>query len=123
MVQILLVEDDTENLETISLLLGIEGYVVTGVPNGREALDLLEAGMQPALVLTDLTMPILDGRELLGHLRRSPLFRSIPVLVMSAEFSVDDVAAHYRVLRKPFSIDTLLQAVRAATHDALSAAK
>jgi CheY-like chemotaxis protein len=58
---LLLVEDDADIREALSGLLAMEGFLVIGLPNGREALDWLRKSPRPELILLDLMMPVMDG--------------------------------------------------------------
>ena len=68
--RILLVEDNPASLELMRYLLHSGGYQVLLAGNGQEALDQLSHTL-PDLVLTDIQMPVLDGYELLSHIRAS----------------------------------------------------
>lgn len=113
---ILLVEDDDSIREPLAELLGDEGYAVLQAGHGGEALDMLDGGARPAAIVLDLTMPVVDGPEVLARLRADKRWRAIPVIVVSASIphSLGAVAAF---LKKPFSIDDLLTALA----DAVSA--
>ncbi len=78
---LLLVEDDPDIRESVSELLEEEGYCVWQATNGREALDVLEAGCRPDVILLDLMMPVMTGWEFLS--RQQALDASIPVCVIS----------------------------------------
>lgn len=67
---ILIVEDNTDQRELLSELLALNGYWVSSADNGKEALEQLdETLIPPALILLDLSMPIVDGRAFLQRLR------------------------------------------------------
>jgi CheY-like chemotaxis protein len=109
---ILLVEDEAAIRTTIAFLLEREGYRVQAAANGREALRL--AGEEaPALIVTDVSMPVMDGLELL---RRLPevVGAMPPVLVLSAVYeseTIADTVAQCEFLPKPFEIEDLLERV------------
>jgi CheY-like chemotaxis protein len=67
---ILFVDDDPDIRMIIAQLLELEGFQVTTAANGRAALDQI-AHQPPRLVLLDLQMPVLTGREVLSQLRRA----------------------------------------------------
>jgi two-component system, OmpR family, response regulator CpxR len=105
---ILVVEDDAEIRDLLREVLEDEGFVVAAAEHGREALDALEAGVQPALILVDLMMPVMNGWELLDVLREK--FPTIPVTVVSAV--ADRVPpVDVPVIRKPINLDVLIDAV------------
>ena len=64
---ILLVEDEPLPFHEF---LKISGYQVTQAKNGQEALDLLEGGLKPDLILTDFNMPQMNGLQLINRLKR-----------------------------------------------------
>lgn len=106
---ILLVEDEASLREILAHVLEQEGYRVVTAGNGREALALVK-GVSPALVITDLMMPVLDGHELLERL--DVLLPSVPIVVLS-ELERPRVRSLnlVRVVRKPVTLDALLQVV------------
>jgi CheY-like chemotaxis protein len=61
--------------------------------NGQEALDLLRGGLRPRIILSDLNTPVLNGIELLQHLKAEPETQDIPVVVFSAQFSGETLQA------------------------------
>jgi CheY-like chemotaxis protein len=68
---ILLVDDDLEILESMSELLGKRGYVIVQAVNGQKALDLLrKIRALPLLIVLDMSMPVLNGREFLRERER-----------------------------------------------------
>jgi len=81
---ILVVEDDDDLRWVVVETLSGAGYSATPAANGKEALMMLAAPVLPRLVLTDLSMPVMDGRELIKAMRADERLRSIPVLVLSA---------------------------------------
>jgi CheY-like chemotaxis protein len=83
--RILIVEDDSDLREALSEILHDEGYVVAGAAHGEEALDLLRRDFhRPALILLDLTMPVMNGWQFRAQQRRDPDLSDIPVVVLSA---------------------------------------
>lgn len=108
---ILLVEDDELLRGAMRMVLEWEGYRVDCAGDGREALDYLRGGARPALILLDVMLPVLDGRQFREELRRDPALAGLPVVVVSALDAADcpEAAAH---VRKPFAAEELLEAVR-----------
>jgi CheY-like chemotaxis protein len=109
---VLIVEDDHAMCAIIPEILEDAGYTVAGVVNGRRALDRLATGI-PDLIITDITMPEMDGVELCQAIQ--PTLASIPIIVMSAGTN-QPLAAQCRCaafLAKPFHITTLITAVAA----------
>lgn len=113
---VLVVEDEDALRATIRRLLQGAGYTVLEAPNGASALQLLEdsANRRISLVLTDLRMPVMDGRQLASALaRRRP---SLPIVFMSGFtaqlMDLRLVSPNVAFLAKPFRDDDLLEAVR-----------
>ena len=112
---ILLVEDDEMLRRGLSRTLTDQHFTVLEAENGDAALEIVRGlSSPPALVLTDILMPVMDGVEF-ARLFRS-LYPSIPILFMSGSIphrapgiSLRDVGAH--LLLKPFGPDILLEAV------------
>src|SRR5258706_7406886 len=80
---VLIVDDDGMLRALLAELLGSAGYRVLLADNGKAALSVAERA-RPSLVLTDCSMPQLDGAELVRRLRAHPRTRHIPVVAMSA---------------------------------------
>ncbi|MGI9111231.1 MAG: response regulator transcription factor [Gaiellaceae bacterium] len=107
----ILVVDDEPNMRfLVRVTLEQAGYVVLEAHHGAAALALASES-PPDLVITDLMMPVMGGRELIDRLRSNPATASIPIIVLSANGSLRagdaDVA-----LDKPFEVDELLANVR-----------
>ena len=83
-IRLLVVEDEQDNREVLVDLLDLVGYEVRGAADGREALAILRSGWRPALMLLDLTMPGMNGWELLTEMRKVPDWATIRRLVVSA---------------------------------------
>ena len=108
---VLVVDDDTSILDTVSSILSGEGYDVVSAATGEEALAAV-ARKPPLLILLDMRMPMMDGWAVARALREQGV--SVPIVVMTAAESAkrwaDEVgAAGY--LAKPFGLDELLATV------------
>ena len=114
----LLVVDDEENLRSmLAAALQHNGFTVTAVPNGREALEMVPVA-RPDLVLLDVMMPELDGFEVCRRLRASG--DRTPVLFLTARDATEDKVRGLTLggddyLQKPFSLEELV----ARTHAVL----
>ena len=95
---ILVVEDEPANAELLRRMLEKQGWSIEHAANGAEALRLV-AACRPRLILLDLMMPQMDGMAFLEQLRRNPLAKGIPVLVITAKAltSADRAKLHGRV--------------------------
>jgi len=82
---LLVVEDVPNILELLDVTLRFKGYPVVTARNGQEALERVEAE-HPALIITDILMPKLDGFALTHHLRSQPKTSQIPIIFLSATY-------------------------------------
>ena len=104
---VLLVDDDAAIRRSVSEALELEGFRVVGASGGRPALEAIES-LKPAVMLLDLTMPDLDGLEVLERLRAGG--NDLPVCVLSARDEVEDrvrglEAGADDYVVKPFAIE------------------
>jgi CheY-like chemotaxis protein len=118
---VMVVEDDYAIRETLKELLEEEGYRVTQAANGAEALARLrDTDGPPSLILLDLMMPVMDGWEFRDAIAEDPKLSDIPVIVISADHSLDMKVSSMDVqawLSKPFELDQLLSTIdRYADH-------
>jgi CheY-like chemotaxis protein len=112
MPSILVVEDDEGAREALSDILREEGFDVRLAANGREALEQLEEGMRPCVILLDLVMPVMDGWEFRQRQLRHEGLAPIPVVVLTATAGDGPEAVPASdVLRKPVDFDALLERV------------
>ena len=93
MQKILIAEDDTDLCQLFSYVLTKNGYSVTSVSNGQEALDAIR-GEYFDLLISDVMMPVMDGNELIKKLRASG--HTIPVLTITARGEFDDMEEGFR---------------------------
>jgi len=111
---VLVVDDDPSILALVTDILLDEGYEVVAARNGAEALRRTEDEV-PALLVTDLGMPIMDGQSLVKACRARPLTADIPILVLSAEsraaFESVSRLGVQELLTKPFEIGHLLEII------------
>lgn len=110
--RILVVDDEVSLNQLIATNLMIEGYEVESALNGAEALARITA-FAPHLVLLDVTMPDMDGFEVLEQIRRSS---SVPVIMLTARIGIPDRVKGLRggaddYVTKPFALDELLARV------------
>lgn len=106
---ILLVEDDRDIRENMSMFLESEGYKVVTAPHGQQALELLKSQSElPELVLLDLMMPVMDGMAFMREWKKSPEWAHIPVLLMTAHGNAEAVlrdSGAAGLIRKPIDIE------------------
>ena len=110
--RVLIVEDEVDSAEVLQFVLEAEGHTVGLASNGREALERLEE-VRPDVVVTDLMMPYLDGRQLAHAMAADERFRTIPVIAMTAApDSLRPTDPFVAVVHKPFDLDVLLGLLR-----------
>ena len=112
---VLLVDDDPAIRRAVSAGLELEGFTVVAASGGRAALEAA-ARIAPAVVLLDLSMPDLDGLEVLERLRASG--DQVPVCVLSARDEVDDRVAGLQAgaddyVVKPFALEEVVARLHA----------
>ena len=115
MKMILVVEDEYGNAEILQLLLEAEGYRVATASNGKQALELLENGERPALILSDFMMPVMNGGELGQIVSADESLRQITFIFMSG--TLKEVVrrafdGYDEFIVKPFELDSLLPVIK-----------
>ena len=113
---ILIVDDEMNYPLILGAVLEEEGYEVLSAGNGREALEILQ-NSDVDLVLTDMIMPVMDGIELLKHIKAK--FSDLPVIMMTAYGTVDKAVdamqkGAYSYILKPFKNERLILYVNKA---------
>lgn len=117
---LLLVDDDDDVRESASLLFSQEGYRVIEACDGGAALDVLDDGVTPDVILTDLRMPVLDGASLIRTLRSRAAFADIPLIAWSATPLDAGQLEGVRVLSKAAHPACLLETVARACRRGVS---
>jgi DNA-binding NarL/FixJ family response regulator len=113
----ILVADDELGIRlSIKDYLEMKGYSVLMAENGRRALEMINQ-YQPHLLITDITMPQLDGYELVRLVRQQPAFRLLPVIFLTARNQTRERIQGYQTggdlyLSKPFDLEELGVVVR-----------
>jgi len=121
--RVLLVEDHLDTRQMYAEFLGIEFEVVTAA-DGEQALDLMRAH-PPDVIVTDLSLPGIDGFELIARVRADPSFPAIPIICLSgygghAHEQRARAAGCDRILLKPCMPDKLAAIVAELAHEAAS---
>jgi DNA-binding response OmpR family regulator len=117
--RVLVVDDDARIREFISRALVLEGYSVETAADGELALEMLP-NIQPELILLDMRMPNIDGKEFMRRYRQQDGIVHAPVIVLTAAHETVPAgellhAAGY--LPKPFDLDELLNIVERLTNE------
>lgn len=115
MLKILIAEDDRELRQLFSHVLVKNGYTVTGVSNGKEALDALDRDFYD-LILSDIMMPVMDGYALVQQLRE--VGNTTPVMMITAKDAFDDMRLGFQsgvddYMVKPININEMVLRVGA----------
>ena len=90
--KILLVDDDLRNSFALSKVLKNAGLTVVMAENGQVALEILEKEDDIDMVLMDIMMPVMDGYEAMGRIRRQTRFKDLPIVALTAKAMVEDRA-------------------------------
>lgn len=85
MAMILILDDSAAMVMNLAQILSKAGYEVTTGANGKEGITELTNGLKPAVILTDLNMPEMDGIEFIKEARKSAVAKFTPIIVLSGE--------------------------------------
>lgn len=108
----MIADDDAGIVDSLSMMLEFEGYLVTSTLNGATLLQL--NGNLPDLLLLDIWMSGVDGRDICRQLKQQPHTSKMPILMISASKDIQGsalAAGADDFLAKPFEMDELLQKV------------
>lgn len=114
---ILIVEDCPVMRLVIKRALGLMGFYIGSVfeaANGKEGLELLDREIIH-LVIIDITMPVMDGVEMLEEIRKKPVLSSVPILTVSTETNQNRITfienLSSELIHKPFTLELLKEKV------------
>lgn len=104
---ILLVDDEVAVLKLLEFILK-KDYKLIIHNNGLEAINWMDDGHMPDLIISDLEMPYVDGLDFVRSLKTSGYYREIPIILLSAAYSLEELAKklpyHFDLLvPKPFN--------------------
>jgi CheY-like chemotaxis protein len=116
--KILLVDDEPDIVDTIQCRLEANNFDVVTASNGQEGLDKA-SDEKPDLILLDTNMPVMNGHEMLEHLKKRPDLKGIPVIMCTALCEAHDIAAAsaYGIaeyVTKPFYYTDLIEKINNA---------
>jgi len=120
MVKALIVDDSKAIRMLLSITLSQLGYEVLEAANGKEALQMIEAGISGVkLVLADWNMPEMNGLDLLKRLRQNPALSSLAIVMVTTETEIDQIAEAMEAganeyVMKPFTRDILVEKLELA---------
>jgi signal transduction histidine kinase/DNA-binding response OmpR family regulator/ligand-binding sensor domain-containing protein len=109
---ILLVEDNTDMSDFITSILA-DTYTVILAKNGLEGLEMLQQENTIELILSDVMMPLMDGFTMLERIKENPIWRSLPMIMLTAKAAKNDRIQAFTLgvddyIMKPFSNEELL---------------
>lgn len=111
--KVMLIDDDSSILTVLSIILEDMNYETVAVTDSRTAVRVLNQ-VKPELVVLDLVMPYVDGAQILEEMKKDKLLAKIPVIIVSASNSIEDVAAKYNTrgyFKKPFDVNRFYSSV------------
>jgi CheY-like chemotaxis protein len=119
--KVLVVDDDVRNTFALSSVLERRGMTVLTAGTGREAINMLEATPDIAIVLMDIMMPEMDGYETMQVIRQNTQFRRLPIIALTAKAMKGDrekclEAGASEYIAKPVNTDQLLSGLRTWLH-------
>lgn len=109
---VVVVDDEDDSLWVAEIILTEYGANVHTAPDGRQGLDLIRR-LRPRFVISDLSMPEMDGWGLIHTLKNDHALMDIPVIALTAHAMTGDrdraiAAGFYNYLTKPLSVDTFM---------------
>lgn len=114
--KILAVDDDNDIVDIIRIILEDEGYEVATLTNGNNVLSEI-AAFRPDLILLDVMLGGIDGREVCKAIKEDSNYKDIPVVMISASHNLHNLlklpGSPNDFIAKPFDIDHLIKKVKA----------
>lgn len=110
---IVVIDDEEDSLMVARVILNAYGANLYTAENGQEGLDIIRE-IQPKLVITDLSMPVLDGWGVIEAVRNDRRLMDIPVIALTAHAMIGDreraiSAGFHNYLTKPLTVETFMQ--------------
>lgn len=115
--RLLIVEDDVHMAYLLGYLAERERFTVESIGDGRKAAERIDAGPAVDLVLLDVMLPYTDGFELLARMRGNPVWKDVPVIILTSKTREHDAVRALSLgaddyLTKPFSPAELVARIR-----------
>jgi len=110
--KIFIADDDQDILEIISMILRTKNYDVLATSDANDIFNFKEG--LPDLILMDIWMSGLDGREICKSLKENPLTKNIPFIFISANSNIEEITKEYKAddyIAKPFEMQYLLKKI------------
>jgi CheY-like chemotaxis protein len=119
--KVLIVDDDARNIFALSIVLENREMEVLSATNGRQAIEMIKNTPDLAVVLMDIMMPEMDGYQTMREIRKSPEFRTLPILALTAKAMKGDrekclEAGASDYIAKPVNTEELLSLLRVWLH-------
>jgi len=119
MSKILIVDDDPVMRKLLAKAVAPLNMNVYFASDGIHALDAVRCNKDFDLLITDISMPVLDGRQLITTIKSDPSLADIPVLIMSGVVGMSEIAdlldlGAFKFIPKPFNMQTLREDVQSA---------
>lgn len=114
-VKVLVVDDESDVVSTVQYRLEFCEFEVIAAANGKEGLEKA-ASEKPDLILLDISMPVMDGHEMLERLKSRPDLKDIPVIMLTAYSDAKDIAKAADLgivdyITKPFDFTELMRKI------------
>ena len=114
--KIIVVDDSPAILDSVKLMLNMEGFEVSNYERGSDMFNsLLETSTKPDVILMDMWLSGEDGRDICKMIKQHQEFKNIPVVIMSASRGLGDSAIESRAIDfipKPFDLGEIIEKIR-----------
>ena len=117
MLKILVVDDDPSILDSMEVALNLQGYEVEAISNGEETFSKIES-FSPDLVLMDVYLSGMDGRDICKQIKSDEKTKELPVVIFSADKSMKQVFKDCKAddfIGKPFRMDEMYDKIKNQT--------
>lgn len=109
---VLLIEDNHDLRVFERQILEEKGFRVFSATNGKDALELINDGLYPGVIVLDLAMPIMDGEEFLNHIQKENLCPDAEVIIVSGTGPISiDRSMYSSYLPKPFLTEEFMHKI------------
>ncbi len=110
---IVVIDDEEDSLMVAQVILTSYGANLSTATNGEEGLQVIQE-VRPRFVISDLSMPVLDGWGVIQAMKKDPHLADIPVIALTAHAMVGDreraiAAGFHNYLTKPLTVETFMQ--------------